>query len=1007
MATDVQACMPRFDFEFAGAFYEISRLLLITGGDEYKAHAYFRAALAMDGYGSRVRQLVENNELHALPGIGRGIAAKARELFTTGRIQLLEDLRRQVPSWLVRLGEAAGIGPRTLSALYRQDIPNPGILLKPGPAEKVRKSAGISERQFKLLCSALTAPRNPLAQLAHADAVATELKEWLCPGVAWRVEPTGALRRREEVIDEVELLVGTADEGGLNRQLRAFRLTDGAVEHDRCRWRLLTRIGIPVVLIIVRNPQHFIWAWWLTTGSPKHLADAVSRAPSWQPALLIPDQPGNFDGNLPVVASEEEVYSRLGLAWIPPEMRQGQGEVQLAAQGRLPRLIEEADVRADLHLHTRWSDGIASIADMAEAARQHGYQYMAVTDHSASLRVANGLGFERLLRQMQEIQDWNRQHTGFRVLSGIEVDILPDGSLDLPDEVLRKLDWVVASVHSSMNMPEAEMMRRLDRALANPHVDALGHPMGRLLGKPGQIFYHREPFAIDIERLLKLSASYGVGLEINCFPERMDLPAEVGRKAASAGIMIHLGTDSHSPEHLPLMRFGVDVARRAWLPKECVRNCQLYEEFCSGRRRRSRHPVGKAPGVRGRPFGLQWDTTPRTFTRFFRRNSEIAGGHYRVIGIDLTAGQSRPSGWALLEGRRAKTKRLRSNGELVAATLDSGAQLVSIDSPLSLPMGRCCARDDCSCRQFGITRVAERALMAMRVGVFPALLPSMQALTLRGIELAAAFRERGVRVIESYPGAAQDMLGISRKARGIDLLLSGIRSFGIEIEMDHALVHDELDAVTSALVGYFWRTGDYLALGGPGENDLVVPLIPKFAGGSQAIVLGLAGPQCAGKTTAGQYLAFKYGFRYTRYSLVLAEIMAPANPNPSRSELREFGWNIHRTLGPQALTERLLAKTASGENWVIDGLRHLGDYETLKVQLGERFDLIFIEATEANRRRRAQKDPLRQDSGGVPEDAHPVEEEVPLLSFRASLRMENNASYKELFGQIDRMVGAR
>ncbi len=1006
MADHAQARGPRYDFEFADAFYEISRLLLITGGDEHRAHAYFRAALAMDGYGCRVRQLAEANQLNTLPAIGKGIAAKAQELLATGRIGLLEELRRQVPSWLVRLGEAAGIGPRTLSALYREDIRDPAILFEPGSAEEVRKSSGIPERQFKLIRSALESPRKPLAQLAHADALAAELKEWLCPAFAWRVEPTGPLRRREEVVQQVELVVGTADEDSLERRLRDFRLADGQIKRDRSIWVLRTRIGIKVALTVVREPQYFVGVWWLTTGNSEHLSAVMSRASSVVVECFNRDHEQAL-AKLGAFETEQDIYSKLGLAWVPPEIRQGDCEVQLAAQGRLPRLLEAGDVKADLHVHTRWSDGIGSIEEMAEAARHLGYEYMAITDHSVSLRIANGLSFERLLRQVQEIERWNQKHGDFRVLTGIEVDILPDGSLDLPDQILSRLDWVIASVHSAMNMPESEMMKRLERALSNPNVDALGHPTGRLLGKPGQIFYQREPFAIDVEELLKMCARYGVGLEINCFPERMDLPAGIGRIAGRAGVVLHLGTDSHSPEHLRLMGLGVDAARRAWLSKESVRNCQGTEEFLAGKRRRSSRGGGKPVRRRNGAFTLRWDIAPRTFERFFGKNLELVDGGYGVVGIDLTAAESRPSGWALLQGKRAVTRRLRSNADLIAATLDAGAHVVSIDSPLSLPAGRCCARDDCSCRRFGITRAAERALMAMRVGVFPALLPSMQGLTLRGIDLAGAFRQRGLGVIESYPGVAQDMLGISRKGRGIDLLLDGIRAFGIEIEMDHEPVHDELDAVTSALVGYFWRTGQYLPLSGPGENELIVPRIPKFADGKHSLLLGLAGPPCAGKTTVGQYLAFKYGFRYTRYSLVLAEMMAAVNANPSKAELREFGWSIHQTMGPVALTERLLTRIGSGENWVIDGLRHLGDFETLKARLTDRFELVFIESSEAKRRRRVRQEPLRLEDGGLLEDAHPVEEEVPLLSFRASLRIENNASYKELYEHVDRLIGAR
>ncbi len=251
---------------------------------------------------------------------------------------------------------------------------------------------------------------------------------------------------------------------------------------------------------------------------------------------------------------------------------------------------------------------------MASAASSLGYEYLAVTDHSESLRIANGLSTERVLRQIQATDRWNRSNRGPRVLKGIEVDILPDGSLDLPDSVLAQLDWVVASIHSSMAMPEHQMMRRLEKAIENPWIDAIGHPTGRLLGKPGQVFYHREPYAVDVERLLKLCVRHQVGLEINCFPERMDLSSDWALAAAKAGVPLHLGTDAHAMQHLELMRFGVDIARRAGLSKTAIRNASSSDSLKESRHRPGRR---KAVGRRIGAFGLVWDDRPRTFARAF------------------------------------------------------------------------------------------------------------------------------------------------------------------------------------------------------------------------------------------------------------------------------------------------------------------------------------------------------------------------------------------------------
>jgi predicted nuclease with RNAse H fold/dephospho-CoA kinase len=453
------------------------------------------------------------------------------------------------------------------------------------------------------------------------------------------------------------------------------------------------------------------------------------------------------------------------------------------------------------------------------------------------------------------------------------------------------------------------------------------------------------------------------------------------------------------------MRFGVDIARRAGLARESLRNCRSAElllrqraELAGGRR-------AVATGIKRSTSGLSlaFDEQPRTFDRFFGDSPEIALGDFSVVGIDLTAGASRASGWALLRGREAATRSLRSDDDLISATLDSGASLVSIDSPLSLPKGRCCAREDCPCRSHGILRESERTLMTMRVGVFPCLLPSMSALTLRGIRLAATLRERGVEVIESYPGAAQDVLGISRKSRGLELLVQGLTGFGIKLPTNHTLTHDELDAITSGLVGYFWHAGQYFGLGIPEENYLIVPRVPKFRENSQATVLGLAGPVAAGKTTVGQYLAFKYGFRYTRYSLVLRQFLSQPRQDLSRVEMQDFGQHVHETVGPVKLTQRVISQMTPAENWVVDGLRHVGDYETFLDELGLRFHMVFIEASEANRLRRIG----HRNAGSAIRENHAVESEVPLLSFRTTLRVDNNRSFRHLFEQVDRILGVR
>ena len=280
----------------------------------------------------------------------------------------------------------------------------------------------------------------------------------------------------------------------------------------------------------------------------------------------------------------------------------------------------------------------------------------------------------------------------------------------------------------------------------------------------------------------------------------------------------------------------------------------------------------------------------------------------------------------------------------------------------------------------------------------------MQRLTERGIRLARKLREEGLEVIESYPGAAQDMLGISRKGKGLELLLDGLSSFGVVFPDESKKNHDELDAITSALVGYFYLTHQYIGLGLPEESELIVPRIPKFQENSHSIVIGLAGLSAAGKTTIGNYLSFHFGFRYARYSLLLKQLLDEMKPRRKNANLQDFGLEIHRSMGPEGLTKRLIRTLAENENWVVDGLRHVGDFETLNEHFKGEFHLIYVEASEKQRQKRIKSDPL-SDFRSPHIDDHEVDKDIPLLSFKAFLRIENNKSFKQLFGEVDKILG--
>lgn len=532
----------------ADALYEIADLLEFIGGDVFKVRAYRKAAEAVGMQLEQVEELARKRQLTRIPGIGKAIAGKIEELAATGKIGFLEELRQAVPPGVLDLTRVPGLGARTAMLLYqRLGIDSLEKLEVAARQGALRDLPGMGPRKEEAILAGIRKARrrSSAVSIGAAMPVADVLVEHLRqhPAVV-QVEAAGALRRREETVSEISLVIATREAG------RVRELLD--------RIPAAATLGRKLDALLV-SPEEFPLALLQKTGSDGHLAELEPLFLSRRPALAGGPPP----------ATEADIYRALGLPFIEPELREGRGEVAAALAGRLPRLVARTDLRGDLHTHTTASDGTASLAEMAEAARALGHRYLAICDHSHSLAIARGLSAERLLAHAAAIRRLNEQWEDFRLLAGTEVDILKDGSLDYPDEVLAQLDVVVASIHSHMSLPQAAQTERLLRAIASPHVDIIAHPFGRVIGR-------REPYDLDFERIIEACARTGTALEMSASPSRLDLSAEHARLAREAGVKLVINTDAHSTHELGLLPYGVWQARRAWLePGDLINTMDL------------------------------------------------------------------------------------------------------------------------------------------------------------------------------------------------------------------------------------------------------------------------------------------------------------------------------------------------------------------------------------------------------------------------------------------------
>ena len=562
--------------EVAKVFQDIADLLELKGENIFKIRAYQRAARTIDHLPKEIEIMLDEGEyLKSIPGVGEAIAKKTTELITTGKLGYYEELKAEFPQGIISLLAIPGIGPKTANRLATElgikSVDDLEQALKDGRVSQISRLGDKTAENILHQIQALRRKdqRIPIGEaLPVVDEVFEALRQ--LPGVK-NLTAAGSLRRFRETVGDIDLM-GTADnpEEVINTFVNLPQVRE-VLAKGPTKASVILPGGLQADLRMVEHDSFGSLLQYFT-GSKQH--NIILRTKFQKQGLKLSEY-GITDmatDKLEKFATEEDFYHRLGLQYIPPEIREGTKEIELAAQNALPRLVELSDIKGDIHVHSNWSDGRESIEAMASAAKAMGYKYIAITDHSAGRGIAHGLNEERRKEQIEEIKRLNKQIRGIRILAGIEVDIRADGSIDLSSELLAELDIVVAAIHSGMNQSEEQITRRVLEAIENPNVDVIAHLTCRLIGE-------REPVAIDIEAVFKAAAKHKKALEINAMPERLDLKDIHAYRARELGVKLIIGTDAHSGTHLDFMRYGIGVARRGWCQPEHILNTKPIEEI--------------------------------------------------------------------------------------------------------------------------------------------------------------------------------------------------------------------------------------------------------------------------------------------------------------------------------------------------------------------------------------------------------------------------------------------
>ncbi|MEW6586784.1 MAG: DNA polymerase/3'-5' exonuclease PolX [Nitrospirota bacterium] len=569
--------------EIAQIFNDIADLLEIKGENPFRIRAYRRAALNIESFTKDVAK-TPAEELVEIPGIGQDLAGKIEEYAKTGKLGFYEELKKEVPEGLSVLLSVPSLGPKTAKLLFdKLKVTNLEDLERLAKEHKLKGLPGIQDKTEENILKGIEMLKRGMERqpLGKVLPIARDILEHIGKNPSVRkLVIAGSLRRWKDTIKDIDILATSKDPKSVMKTFVHLPHVKDVLMHGPTKSSVIIREGIQVDLRVVEEDS-FGAALAYFTGSKSH--NIRLREMAVKAGLKI-NEYGIFrekDDKKLGGAKEEDAYEILGLPYIPPELREDSGEIEAALEGRLPKLLELSDIRGDLHVHTKRSDGSHDYDELIEAARKKGYAYIAITDHSKGLGIARGLSPERLMDEKKEIDALNKKLKGFRLLAGTEVDIRSNGELDFPDEILKTLDIVVASVHSGFRQSREQITKRLVAAVKNPYVAVIAHPTGRLIGE-------REPYDVDMEEILRVARKTGTAVEINAYPLRLDLNDVYAKKAKEMGIPVVISTDTHVTSQFEYMGYGVSIARRGWLEKSDVLNTLGYDDLIKRLQKKAR-----------------------------------------------------------------------------------------------------------------------------------------------------------------------------------------------------------------------------------------------------------------------------------------------------------------------------------------------------------------------------------------------------------------------------------